>query len=119
MPEVVSLSAEKKVPLEEIMDHQITDECLFIFNANGSMVKVQKSKLTQMLNWKESPDWQVQTYISILNMGFLWRLAVPSNEDREKNDGSQFMWKDYSSRLFNMIRMRRPGIRLLILVNDP
>ena len=40
--EVVSI-AEKKVSLEEIMNHQITDECLSIFKTNGSIAKVQKS----------------------------------------------------------------------------
>ena len=50
MVEVVSLSAEKKMLLEEIINHQIADECLYILNTNRSMVKVQKSKLVQMLN---------------------------------------------------------------------
>ena len=95
MAEVVSLSAEK-VFLEEIMNHWITDECLSIFNINRSMAKVQKSKLVQMLNWKETPDWQLQTYISIVDMGFLWRLKAPSTEDSEKNGGSPFSWNDYS-----------------------
>ena len=40
--EVVSI-AEKKVSLEEIMNHRITDECLSIFKTNGSIAKVQKS----------------------------------------------------------------------------
>ena len=111
--EVVSLSAEKKVSLEEIMNHWFTDECLSIFNTNRSMVKVQRSKLVQMLHWKETPDWQLRTYISIL-----WRFAAPLTEDRERNDGSPFTWKDYSPKLFNMICMRHPRFKLLILVND-
>ena len=118
MADVVSLSAEKKVSLEEI-NHWITDECLSIFNTNESMVKVQKSELAQMLNWKETTDWQLRWYISIVDMRFLGRLAAPSTEDRENNDGSPFMWKDYSSKLFNMICMRHPRVKLLILVNDP
>ena len=47
MAEVVSFGAKKKVPLEETMDHRITDECLLIFSTNGIMVKVQNSKLAQ------------------------------------------------------------------------
>ena len=46
-------------------------------------------------------------------------MAAPATEDREKNDGYAFMWKDYPSKLFNMIRMRHPRVKLLILVNDP
>ena len=63
------------------------------------MVKVQKSKLVQMLNCKEIPDWQLQTYISIVDMGFLWRLAAPSTEDREKSDDSPFTWIAHQSYL--------------------
>ena len=37
---LLSLSAEKKMSLEEIMNHLIIDECLFIFNTNTVMVKV-------------------------------------------------------------------------------
>ena len=111
-------SVGKKVFLEEITNHQIADECLSIFNTNESMVKVQKSKLVQMLNWKEIPDWQLETYTSVVGMGFLWSLAAPSTEDREKNDGSPFTWKDYSSKFFNMICMRHPRVKLLILVYD-
>ena len=118
MVEVVSLSAKKKVPLEENINHGITDECLSIYNKSGSKVKVQKFKLIQMLNWKETPHWQLRTYISIAGKGFLWRLTAPSTEDRENNDGFPFTRKGYSSKLFNMIRMRHPRVKLLILVND-
>ena len=38
--ELLSVSAEKKMSLEEIMNHLIIDECLFIFNTNTVMVKV-------------------------------------------------------------------------------
>ena len=38
--ELLSLSAEKKMSLEEIMNQLIIDECLFIFNTNTVMVKV-------------------------------------------------------------------------------
>ena len=63
------------------------------------MVKVQKSKLVQMLNCKEIHDWQLQTHISIVDMGFLWRLAAPSTEDREKSDSSPFTWITHQSYL--------------------
>ena len=37
-----------------------------------------------MLNWKEIPDWQLQTYISVVDVGFQWRLAAPSTEDKKR-----------------------------------
>ena len=54
MAEVASLSAEKRVCFEKIMNHQITDQCYSIFTTNES------SELVQMLDWKETPDWQLQ-----------------------------------------------------------
>ena len=63
MVDVISFTAKKKVSLKEIINHWITDECLSILNTNGSMVKVQKSKLVQMLNWKDTPDWQLQSFL--------------------------------------------------------
>ena len=96
--------------LEEIMNYQITDEYLSIFNTNRSMVKFQKSKIVQMLNWKKTAGWQLQTYIYIVDMGFLGSLAALSTEDREKNDGYAFTWKDYPSKLFNMIHTRHAKV---------
>ena len=43
MAEVVSLSAEKKVSLEEIMNNRITDECISIFNPNGEVWSKSKN----------------------------------------------------------------------------
>lgn len=119
MVDMIFLSAEKKVSLDEIMNHQIIDEYLSIFNTNRSMAKFQKFQLVQMLNWKKTPGWQLQTYISLVDMAFLWSLAAPSTEDREKNDCYAFTWKDYPSKLFNIIHMRLPRVKVLILANDP
>ena len=85
--QVLFLSAKKKAPLEEKINHGITNECLSIFRKNESKVKVKKSKLIQMLNWKETLDFQLRTDIPIVGEGFLWRLAAPSTEDRENNHG--------------------------------
>ena len=72
-----------------------------------------------MLHWRETPEWQLPIYISIVNMRCLWKFAAPSTEDREKNDLFPFTWKDCSSKLFHMIPMRHHRVKLLILVNDP
>ena len=72
-----------------------------------------------MLHWRETPEWQLSIYFSIVDMGCLWKLAAPSTEDREKNDLFPFTWKDCSSKLFHMIPMRHRRVKLLILVNDP
>ena len=72
-----------------------------------------------MLHWRETPEWQLPIYISIVDMGYLWKFAAPSTEDREKNDLFPFTWKGCSSKLFHMIPMRHRRVKLLILVNDP
>ena len=68
-----------KLNLVQIMEYRITEECLSLFNNNGTMVKVQKSKLVEKLNL--IPFQTVDSYIALINMGFIWRLATPSPED--------------------------------------
>ena len=53
------------------------------------MKKVQKSKLIDKLNIQPIGNVQ-EGYIAVVDMGFLWRLATPSVEDREKADGTIF-----------------------------
>ena len=76
MVEMIFLSAETKVSLEKIMNHQITEEDLSIFNTNRRIVKFQKSELAQIFNWKK-------TLISSRKRIFLlWTC-----------DGSTFYWR--------------------------
>ena len=84
---VVNLVEENGgVDLEEILQHRVTEECLSLCNSNGTMRKTQKSKLVRIMNLVPSPAPRM--YIAIVDMGLLWRLAIPSTEDREKPDGS-------------------------------
>ena len=92
-------SGKEKFTLAQVMEFRVTDECLSIFNINGTMKKVQKSKLVEKLNM-QPVDPVPDQYISIVNMGFLWRLATPTAEDREKADGPVFTWGDYAEKLF-------------------
>ena len=82
-------TGEDKFTLSQVMEYRVTDECLPIFNINGTMKKVQKSKLIDKLNLQPIANVQ-EGYIAIVDMGFLWRLATPSVEDREKSDGTTF-----------------------------
>ena len=47
MSKVISDYCDSNVKLSDILQHRVTDECLSIFNTNGTMVKTQKSKLVQ------------------------------------------------------------------------
>ena len=72
------------IKLEDVLKHRVTGECLSIFNVNGTMRKVQKSKLQESLTLSEIPE--PDTYTTIVDMGLIWRLAAPTAEDREKAD---------------------------------
>ena len=91
MAEVISLveKCDVKLNLVQIMEYYVTEECLSLFSTNGTMVEVQKSKLVEKLNL--IPFQTVDSYIALIDMGFIWRLATPSPEDREKDDETHFM----------------------------
>ena len=72
--------------MAEGTEYCMTDESLPIFNISGTMKKVQKSKLFEKLH-TEPMDPVPDKYTALVDMGFLWRLATPSAEDREKPDG--------------------------------
>ena len=80
---------DNKGALDVIFDHRITEICLAIFNTDGTMRKCQKSKLIEMLNFVEIHPLR---YIAVVDMGLLWRLAIPSTDSRDKGDGTEYTW---------------------------
>lgn len=99
------------------MDYRVTDECLPIFNINGTMRKTQKSKLVTKFHMQPIDPLPIG-YIAILDMGLIWYLATPSLEDRQRSDGTSFTWKDYASKMFTLITMRHRHASEIVLVND-
>ena len=69
------------IKLETVLRWRVTEECLSLFNANGSMNRTCKSKFLHkfLLSVSEKPH----DYISLIDMGLNWHLATPSHEDRE------------------------------------
>ena len=66
----------------ENIKYRVTEECLSIFNVDGSIRHTTKSKLLEHLSLQPvliKPSW----YCSIVNMGLIWRLATPTPDDRE------------------------------------
>ena len=57
-------------------------------------------------------------YIAIVDMGFVWCLASPTVEDREKADNFSFTWREYASKLFSLIMARHAQACTIIMVND-
>ena len=96
-----------------IFEHRITENCLSIFNSNGTVS--QKFKMLQKMYWKSV---YYSKYISILDMGLLWGLSAPSSTDKEKCDGAVYTWKDYGDNVFKIILTRHPSASVIIAIND-
>ena len=75
--------------LDVIFDYRITEICLPIFNTYGNMRKCSKSKLIEMLHFVEIYPL---LYMAIIDMGHIWRLAIPSTDSRDKGDGTEYTW---------------------------
>ena len=90
----------KDVSLTKVMENRVTEECLATFNTNGAMVKVQQSKLLEVLRFVPLSQSQLKDSIALIDMGFMWRLSRPSSEDREKGDESVSTWRDYATKSF-------------------
>lgn len=106
--------------LTKVMEYRLTGECLSIFNTNRTMKKTQKSQLVEKfslipIDKKEHP----KEYIALIDVGFLWHIATPTAEDREKSDGSYFSWSDYAKKIFRIADSRHDKAVKIIFVNDP
>ena len=106
--------------LEHILEHRVTDECLSLYNVDGSMRKTTKCKLLDYFNL-QPVQYRITQYASIVDMGLIWRLATPTADDREKKrrDGVEYKWKDYLEKIVNLIELRHSGAELIIIINDP
>ena len=57
-------------------------------------------------------------YISIVNMGLLWRLSTPSSVNKIRGDGTVVKWKNYVCKVFVTIVRRHPSAFMNTTVND-
>jgi hypothetical protein len=118
MASVLGLVKESgALKLEDVLQHCITVECLSIFNVNGTMQKVQKSKLQEKLTMTPIPEPDV--YTSIVDMGLIWHLATPTTEDRGKGDGTKYTWGDYAEKVVHSVLTRHKHAEQIICINDP
>ena len=69
--QVISLAqnCEDTFVLSDVMQYLVTDECLPIFNVNGTMRKEMKSKLVDKLKSVEVDAHD--SYIAVVDMGFI------------------------------------------------
>ena len=115
---IVNLAQEAKINFEYLMNYRLTDLPLALFNVNGSMRKVVKSKLIEYFCLQEVPTNLVSGSRVIVDMGYIWRLGTPTKEDRQKPDRTSYKWGDYATKLLQMIISRHPHAAEFYLVND-
>ena len=73
---------------------------------------IEKMKMTP-------PDFP-NSYYAIVDMGFLWRQASPSQTDRElcRRSGREFKWKDFTNKIVNILSSRHTNAVKIFCVND-
>ena len=118
MISIINLAQEARINLDYLMNYRLTDYPLSLFNANGSMRKVVKSKLLERFELIEAPPDLVRGSHVIVDMGYIWRHGTPSIEDRQKIDRSTFTWRDYAVKLLHMIINRHHNAEEFYLIND-
>ena len=77
------------------------------------------NKLLQLFSMEPVTEMP-QGYISLVDMGLIWRLATPTPEDHEakKRDGSEYRWIDYLEKILVIITSRHADAHIVILVSD-
>ena len=116
MIKIISLAETAAVDLEEMIRYHLTEICIPLFNINRQMRTTVKSTLINSFEMHETTLKGV-SYISVVDMGFAWRLAAPSIADRESAEGD-FTWGNYTTNIFNIILQRHPNAIEYHLVND-
>ena len=89
---------------EQALQHHIAQETLSLFNVNGTMRKVQKSKLLEKFTMTSITE--ADTYTMIVDMGLIWRTAAPNIEDRQECDGSKYLRVDYREKVVHTVLRR-------------
>ena len=94
----------------DLVKYRITEECLTLFNVNAS------SRWTQKL--VQQPI-AVPFYTALVDMRMIWHLASPTIDDREKPNGSSYMWIDYTKKVISMLLVWHVDTSTIIWINDP
>ena len=113
---VVNLVDVSGLLLPELMKHRVSEECLTLFNAHGTFRKTQQRKHLQKLALQ---PLDVNSYVSLVDMGMMWHLASPTAEERVKSDGSPYTWGDYTNKIGSVILACHVNATTIMCNNDP
>ena len=116
MINLVQAAQKSALDLQSVMESRLTEVPLSLFHLNGTMKKAQKSKLLDCFIF--NVPHEVGNHVSIIDMGLLWRISLPSKEDRATYDESHFTWKDYAEKMFWKIMGRHPNASEFHSIND-
>ena len=112
--------AEKRkiIELEILVEKWVTEECLSMYNVDGSLRKTAKSKLLQ--SFTREPQLNPNEFTSLVDMGLIWRLTTPTSDDRDgkKRSGVEYTWKDYLDKICSIVFARHSNAIKIILIND-
>ena len=116
MVKIISLAETAAIDLEELLRYRSTEICLPLFNIHGQIRTAVRSTLLNSFEMHETTLEGVSC-ISIVNMGFIWRLATPSIANREIAE-VDFACEKYVTKIFNMNLQRHLNAIEYHLVND-
>ena len=116
MINLVQAAQKSALDLQSVMAYRLTEVPLSLFHLNGTMKKAQKSKLLDCFSF--NVPHEVGNHVSIIDMSLLWRISLPSKENRETYDGSHFTWTDYAENMFLKRMGRHPNASEFHFIND-
>ena len=105
--------------LPKLLEHRVVEACVSLFNSNGTYRKTQKSKLVQKFSL-QSVDLQ-EPYVALIDMGMIWRMATPTAEDRQTQNGTPYKWSNYvhNHKVSSIILAHHGNAHRIVCVNDP
>ena len=113
--ELVNAAQKSALDMTEVMKHRLTDICLPLFNIDRSIRKAMKFKLLECFQFNME---NTRSNIAIIDMGLIWRAAMPSKSEREAPGGTRLTWRWYAENMLNLILKRRPDAKEIHLIND-
>jgi len=61
----------------------------------------------------------MESYTALVDMGMIWKMATPSPEDFQTQDGASYKWSDYFHKVTSIIFAHHNNAQRIICVNDP
>ena len=107
------------IALELVLVKRIFKESLSMFNVDDFMKKTAKKNLLQ--SFSRQPQFEVPSvYISLDNMGLIWRFTSPSsdNRDAKTRNETDYLRRDYLDQVCPMVYSRHYDASSINLMND-